>query len=66
VRDLLGTSAWVNRAPKNRTQTIYTRFIKGPSGELKSGFTESQAAFKDFGKDALKTRYSEYWESNNG
>lgn len=45
---------------KNRTQTFYTRFLKGPSGELKSGFTESQEAFKKFGKDTLKTRYSEY------
>jgi hypothetical protein len=57
VLDRLGSSAWVNRAPRNRTQTIYARFLKGPSAELKSSFTDSKASFEAFGKNALKTRY---------
>lgn len=66
MKDYLGTSAWVNRAPRNRTQTIYARFLKGPGADLKSQFTESAAAFRKFGEDALRTRYTEYMEGNDG
>ena len=60
MKDRLGASAWVNRAPRNRTQTSYTRFLKGPSGELKSQFTENKRAFDALMKDALRTRYTEF------
>jgi len=62
MKDLLGKSRLWNTPVKNRTQTFYTRFLKGPSAELKSQFTASQEAFEKFGKDALKTKYSEYLE----
>lgn len=62
MKDLLGKSSWWNSPAKNKTQTFYTRFLKGPSGEVKSSFTESKKAFEDFGKDCLKTRYSEMME----
>ena len=57
MKDYLNRSAWWNRAPRNRTQTFYTRFLKGPDGALKSQFTDSQDAFKRFGENALKTHY---------
>ena len=59
MKDILGKSAFWNVAPKNRTQTYYMRFLKGPGAELKSQFTDGVRAFKTFGEDALKTRYSE-------
>ncbi len=62
MKDRLSRSAFWNVAPRNRTQTFYMRFLKGPSAEIKSAFTESQKAFKEFGKNALKTRYSEFLE----
>ncbi len=62
MKDFLGQSAFWNMAPRNWTQTAYMRFLKGPSGEVKSQFTESQKAFEQFGKDSLKTRYTELWE----
>lgn len=59
MKDYLKMARIWNVAPRNRTQTYYTRFLKGPSAEIKSQFTESQKAFKKFGEDAMKTRYSE-------
>ena len=66
MRDLLHKSVWWNRAPKNPTQTTYTRFLKGPSAEIKSAFTENKDRLQKFGENALKTRYSEYLEGSNG
>lgn len=60
MRDRLNRSAFWNVAPRNRTQTAYTRFLKGPGAGLKSQFTESAAAFRRFGEEALKTSYTEY------
>jgi hypothetical protein len=65
MKDRLGTSAWVNRAPRNMTQTYYTRFLKGSSAELKSSFTEGRDRFNRMMEDALKTRYSELLGGQN-
>lgn len=66
MRDRLNQSSWWNRAPRNRTQTYYTRFLKGVTAPLGSRFTKSLDAFQRFGKDALTTRYSEYIGENDG
>jgi hypothetical protein len=65
MKDYLGRSAFWNIAPRNRTQTAYTRFLKGPGAELKSQFTESVAAFKKLGENSLRTRYTEFLEDSD-
>jgi len=65
MRDRLNRSAFWNVAPRNRTQTTYTRFLKGPGAELKSQFTESVAGLRKIGETALRTRYSEFLEDND-
>ena len=62
MKDRLGKARAWNIAPRNPTQTAYTRFLKGPSGPLKSQFTESKEMFSKFGEDALKTRYTRMME----
>jgi len=62
MKDLLGKSRAWNIAPRNKTQNFYTRFLRVPSGPLKSQFTASKEAFCKFGEDALKTRYTDILE----
>jgi len=62
MKDRLHHGAFWNIAPRNRTQTFYTRFLKGPSAELKSQFTESRDAFHKLSDDTLRTRYTEILE----
>jgi len=52
--------AFRNLAPKNPTQTMYTRFVKMPTGDLKTSFTEAFKSTLD--TDRLKTRYSSIME----
>jgi hypothetical protein len=62
MKDRLKTNYLWNIAPRNRTQTFYTRFMRVPDGPLKSQFTASKEAFSKFCEDALKTRYSRMME----
>ncbi len=62
MKDRLNKSQFWNSPVKNRTQTFYTRFLKGPSAELKSQFTASKEAFGKFSENALETRYTELLE----
>ncbi len=62
MKERLHQSSFWNIAPRNRTQTFYTRFLKGPGAELKSQLTESRESFNGLRENALKTRYSELLE----
>ena len=50
-----------NLAPRNETQTAYTRFLRGPESEIKSAFTNSQSQWQKEMTDRLKTDYDELW-----
>jgi hypothetical protein len=48
-----------NIAPRNPTQTAYTRFLKTPEGRMRTAFTDAQDAFQAMGDNVLKTAYSD-------
>jgi len=50
-----------NLPVKNPTQTAYTRFLRGPEGEIKTAFTNSQSQWQKEMTDRLKTDYDELW-----
>jgi len=53
---------WRNLPPRNPTQTRYLRFLKTPSGEVKTSYI--QRAEKSFNKhkDVFKNRYTDILE----
>lgn len=55
-----------NIAPRNPTQTAYSRFMRGPEGEIKTMFTESRLAWDKEMRDRLKTPYDELWRGEGG
>lgn len=55
-------SRFINRFPRNLTQTAYVRFLRGPEAGLKTRFTESQKELEDrikvpIARDFTKTAY---------
>jgi hypothetical protein len=60
MRDRLGFSKWVNAPVRNPTQNKFSRFVKQPGSGLPDTLKEYRTKFDDFGKQALKTRLSEY------
>ncbi len=56
----------LNIAPRNRTQTSYTRFLKQPGGEIRTAFSESRSAFRKTMDDAMKSPYDEFWRQDEG
>ena len=52
-------SRFINLPPRNPTQTHYTRFLKGPSGEVKTNFTEAIERFNKV-MNRHKTVYEKY------
>jgi len=59
-------SRFINIAPVNPTQTTQNRFRRGPEAPLESGFTRSSRAYDEFGKNALKTRYTKFMDGGGG
>ena len=47
MKDRLGKAKWWNAPIKNPTQTRYLRFLKTPTGKLKSQFTDISDEFKN-------------------
>lgn len=63
MKDFLGGHRWVNMFPGNPTQNRYSRFVKQPSGELKTRFNDSAKEFEKIMKNKLKTHYhDEVWD----
>jgi len=60
MKDYLHTARFINAAPRNPTQTRYTRFLKGPVHPMESMFTRAGRDWQKRIKDATKTRYSEW------
>jgi len=56
MRDLIRRKSFENRAPRNKTQNKYTRFVLQPDSDLTSSFTESARKFNA----AMKRRESVY------
>jgi len=50
-------SQWENRPIANPTQSAYVRFIKQPSSEIKSQFTEAVKKFQEQQRRSLKSSY---------
>ena len=48
MKDRLGKARFWNLAPKNPTQTRYTRFLLGPRGKIKTSYTDSLERFEMF------------------
>lgn len=52
-----------NRAPKNPTQTRWTRFLQTAGGEVESDHTRMKQDFAGMTKDILKTEYTDILET---
>jgi len=67
MKDRLGKSWFINLPPRNPTQTIYTRFLRGPEAEIKTMFSESKADWKNRSRNALRTIYTDlFMEEQKG
>jgi len=59
-----------NTPIKNRTQTMFTRFVQMPHGETRTFFSDSQEDWKRrqdlFKNYKLKTKYDQYFENAGG
>lgn len=55
-----------NVAPRNPTQTAYTRFLRNPSEPLKTAFSIAQESFDKEMADRLKTSYSDLLDDTGG
>jgi hypothetical protein len=62
MKNWLERGLW-NIAPRNRTQTQYTRFLRTPHGELDTMFSKTKSAFeKRMQMPKLKTLSVYEWE----
>jgi 5-methylcytosine-specific restriction endonuclease McrA len=50
---------WINNPVSNRTQTSYSRFLRGVRGPLRSMFTDAQDEYKTAQESRLKTTWLE-------
>lgn len=62
MRDYLGRSKFINIAPRNPTQTYLRRLVKMPGSGLETIFGDAKRDWERMKRDALKTRYSEFFE----
>lgn len=61
LRDRLGTSAWLNLAPHNFTQTKYTRFMKMPGTPVKQMNSLFRQGEQDFKLSSESWKHNRYW-----
>jgi hypothetical protein len=59
MKDRIGSHAWVNRFPRNPTQTMFKRFVKQPQSGLPDMLADSKKSWNEFKNMALKTRMEE-------
>ena len=53
---------WRNRPPRNPTQTMYTRFLEKPSGEIKTSYMKRAEESFNKHKDVFKNKYTDILE----
>jgi hypothetical protein len=67
MKDRLGVAWFINLPPRNPTQTIYTRFLRGPEAEIKTMFGAKKSEWRDRQKNALRTHYTDlFMEEQKG
>ena len=66
MKDRLGKAWFINLPPRNPTQTIYTRFLRGPEAEIKTSYTWSKKNFDDLMDNALKTVWTDLFLDERG
>lgn len=59
---MINRSYWDNQFPKNKTQTMYLRFIKSPKSKIRSAFSDAQQEYQEKKTNLLKTRWTELME----